>query len=816
MATTKKGALSPRSSNKVTAKTKKKKRVVLLDAHAIIHRAYHALPDFSSSKGESTGALYGLITMLLRIAADLKPDYAAACFDLPDPTHRHMAYEAYKATRLKTEDELVAQLIRARSVFAAFGIPAFEAPGFEADDLLGTIAANLSKNKDIEIVIASGDMDTLQLVKGKQVQVYTLRKGLSDTVMYDETAVRQRYGFGPEAIADYKGLRGDPSDNIKGIAGIGEKTATELIKAFGSIESIYRALDSSPDHLLKAGIKPRIIELLKAGRKDAEFSKMLATIRTDVPVMCTLPPKKWDLCNHRDDILALCTELEFRALKERIASLCRGAGAIEQEEPGEPTLDIDPLRLQEASVAMWLLNSDITNPSIGDILNFGKQDVRGNFEKAREFIFSELEKTGRLKEVFENIERPLIPVVNRMNECGVYLDVPYLKKLAAEYKKELRLIAKRIYAAAGREFNVSSPRQLGAVLYDELKLSLPRQRKTPGGARTTREDELAKMAELHPIIGDVLAYRELFKLLSTYIEKMPLLIGSDGRLHAEFLQSGTTTGRISSRNPNLQNIPIKSEYGRNVRRGFCAAKGNLLLAIDYSQIELRIAAGLSGDKKLSAVFGSGGDVHTEVASEVFGVPHERVDAEKRRRAKVINFGILYGMGVNALRANLGADISRDEAAKFLEAYFKKFPGLAIWIERTKLDAARRGFTETLFGRRRYFAGFKSALPNLRSQAERMAINAPIQGTQADIIKLAMVRADEYIENEGLRKHARLVLQVHDELVYEIDKKKIEQMAPKLRYIMETVVPRKELSGVPITAEASIGENWGDMAKIQRI
>ncbi len=806
--------------NKKTTHSKTK-RLVLLDAHAIIHRAYHALPEFSSSKGEPTGALYGLTTMLLKIAADLKPDYIAACFDLPEPTHRHEAYEAYKATRVKAEDALVAQLIRSRRVFEAFGIPQYESRGFEADDLLGTIASKLSKRKDLDIVIASGDLDTLQLV-GPRVRVYTLRKGLNDTVMYDAEAVRERYGFGPEHVADYKGLRGDPSDNIKGIAGIGEKTASELIKEFGSIKEIYRVLKKGPAELEKRGVKPRIVKFLEEGKKDAEFSKMLATIRTDAPVAFALPESEWRVEDHIDDVLALCDELEFRAIKERLRALGRGKSSEKREEDAEPTETVDPEALQETSIALWLLHSDMTSPAQDDVLRYAKQK---DFAAAREAILGELKKTGRLHDVYEHIERPLAPIVAHMNETGVFLDTAYLKDLAREYKAELGKIAGRIFKAAGHEFNVSSPKQLANVLFDELKLSLPRQKMTAGGARTTREDELAKMEHLHPIVRDVLAYRELHKLLSTYIEKMPGMVGGDGRLHARFLQAGTTTGRMASENPNLQNIPIKSEYGRRVRAAFAAARGNVLAAIDYSQIELRLAAGLSGDKKLLQVFKEGGDIHASVASQVFNVPPEKVDYEMRRRAKVINFGILYGMGVNALKANLdlpaaagaaqaGGGVTRDEAAAFLAEYFKKFTGLALWIERTKLDAARKGFTETLFGRRRYFSGFNSPLPNLRAQAERMAVNAPLQGTQADIIKLAMVRADALIEKNGWREKAKLVLQVHDELVYELAEKESEHIARELRHIMETVVPKSELHGVPIVAEISMGKNWGDMKKVR--
>ena len=353
------------------------------------------------------------------------------------------------------------------------------------------------------------------------------------------------------------------------------------------------------------------------------------------------------------------------------------------------------------------------------------------------------------------------------------------------------------------------------VLYDELKITPAKQKKTATGARTTREEELAKMSDLHPVIADILAYRELQKLLSTYIEKIPPLIADDKRLHAQFLQTGTVTGRMGCQDPNLQNIPIRTEYGKRIRSAFAAEKGFILAAIDYSQIELRIAAGLSGDEKLVRVFKEGRDVHTEVASKVFNVPADKVDYEMRRRAKIINFGILYGMGVNALRANLGEGVSRDDAARYLDGYFKNFSGLARFIEKTKADAARLGYTETLFGRRRYFSGFKSSLPGLRAQAERMAMNAPMQGTQADIIKLAMVEADTLIEKNGWRDKVRLLMQVHDELVYEVDEKDAEQIAHTLRDVMEGVADAKLLSGVPIVAEIALGENWGTTKRIAR-
>jgi len=794
-------------------KTHEKKRLVLLDSHAILHRAFHAIPDFATSRGEPTGALYGLTTMLLKTLDELSPDYLIAARDLPGGTFRDKLFEDYKGTRAPTDETLVEQLKKAPEIFEAFGIPVYCEPGFEADDMIGTIVKELEKNDGIEIVIATGDLDTLQLVKGKKVQVFTLRQGITDTILYDEDRVRERYGFGPEHVADYKGLRGDPSDNIKGIKGIGEKTAEALITEFGSIEDIYKVLKSDPEEFEKAGIKKRVVELLKEGEKDARFSKELATIHCEAPIKFTLPEKEWRITDHIDAIEKMCEKYEFRSVKERVHRIGAGSASVKEEaEPAPKAEDVDPQSFAETSIALWLVNSDISSPSLEEILEYAQTN---DFEKARETIFTKLNDTGRLREVYDTIERPLLPVVQRMNAGGVCIDTKTLEKLAKEYRKELGEIAGRIFQHAGREFNINSPRQLAVVLFDELKIPVVKQKKTATGARTTKEEELAKLKDSHPIIEDILSFRELSKLLSTYVEKMIELIEPDGRLRAEFLQASTTTGRMGCKDPNLQNIPIRTEYGRRIRGAFKAPEGKVLLALDYSQIELRLAAGLSGDEKLLEVFKTGGDVHTAVASQVFSVPPEHVDREMRRRAKIINFGILYGMGVNALRTSLGEGVSREEATRFMDEYFANFSGVAKWIEFTKRDAALKGYVETVFGRRRYLPGFKSLMPQLRSQAERFAVNAPIQGTQADIIKLAMVKADELIEEKGWREKVLLVLQVHDELVYEVPEKSAEEAAKEIREVMESVAPTKELSGVPILAEAAIGKDWGEMQKIKR-
>lgn len=785
--------------------TKKKKRIVLLDAHAILHRAYHALPDFSTSSGEPTGALYGFSLMLLKIIDELNPDFIAACFDLPKPTFRKEAYEAYKEGRAKTDEELVAQIIRARDLLDAFGIPWYELEGYEADDLLGTIVKKLKDNNEVEIIIASGDMDTLQLVDGKKVQVYTLRRGIKDTIIYDEKGVKDRFQFKPHYLADYKGLRGDPSDNIPGIAGIGEKTATTLITSVGGIDDIYKKIEKDRDSLLKLdGISERIVGLLEDNEEEARFSKMLSTIHCDAPFNFSLPELSWRDSFDPQKVSSFFKSLDFGSLINRLENQFE-----EIQEEKEEVPDIEENEVKKVAIALWLVDSEQTHSTLEDILAYANTN---SFPEAKEKIFTEL-KEKNLVDVYEEIELPLIPIIERMEQTGIALDVTYFKKLSDEYRAELIKLEKRIWDHAGEEFNINSPKQLQEVLFDRLELSTSGIKTTSTGQRSTAESELLKLKDKHPIISDIFEYRELQKLLSTYIDVLPKLVEEDGRLHAEFLQDGTTTGRMASQNPNLQNIPIKTELGRRIRNGFVAEKGFSLVAFDYSQIELRIAAMLSGDSKLLSIFKEGKDVHASVASEVFDIPIDEVDKAQRSRAKVINFGILYGMGVNALRSNLGDDVSQKEARKYLDDYFKSFSELARWIEEIKKKTRKDGYTVTHFGRRRYFSGIHSKAPYIQAQAERMAVNAPIQGTQADIIKLAMIRIDEYIEEESLENDARLLLQVHDELVYEIKEKKQKEIAKRIKEIMEGIVPPKETGGITFVTQAEAGGNWGELSAL---
>ena len=786
--------------------------LVLLDSHAILHRAYHALPDFASPTGEPTGALYGVTTMLLKIIEDFKPQYIAACYDLPEATYRHEAYKEYKAGRSKTDEALVSQIIKAREIFNNFGIPIFEKPGFEADDLIGTIAHLTAETPELRVVIASGDMDTLQCVDKKRVEVFTLKRGINDTIIYDEAAVKARFGFGPKMVVDYKGLRGDASDNIPGIRGIGEKTATTLLTTFGTLEQIYKKLEAKggEEKFIQAGITKRIVGLLRDGKEDAEFSKMLATIRTDAIESFDLDTTEWRAHANIEGIQNLFSEFGFRNMTGRIERLFNVVlvdVAAEAEKVGAE-------EIQKAAILLWLLESERTNASYEDIVDYGRSFLQMTTWEETIAAMEEKVKAEGLWELYEQIELPLIPVLEKMKDRGIILDTKYLAKLSKKLHTELDSLEKSIYKHAGVEFNINSPKQMGEVLFDTLELKPKNAKKTGGGQRSTKESELEKLIDEHPIIKDILRYRELKKLVSTYIDNLPEMVGKDGRIHSTLLQTGTSTGRMASKDPNLQNIPIRTEEGRMVRGAFVSEKGYQLVAIDYSQIELRIAAIMSQDAGMIEIFKNGEDVHSGVASRVFGVSEGEVTADMRRKAKVINFGILYGMGVNALRTNLGEETTRAEAQEFLNAYFNTFTRLAEYLEETKSFAREHGYTETMFGRRRHFPGISSSIPFIRAQAERMAINAPIQGTGADCMRVAMRQIHDYIEDLKNSGDVRMLLQVHDELVFEVKDSEVKKVVPELVKIMEAALDGKETFGVPLVADVKVGENWNEMSGLK--
>lgn len=873
--------------------------LVLLDAHAILHRAFHALPAFTSASGEPTGAVYGFVSMLIKIIRELKPEYLAACYDLPEPTFRHAAYEQYKATRPAMDSDLVGQIARSREVLSAFGIPMYEAPGFEADDILGTVVAQNKAHKNLRIVIASGDLDTLQLVSGERVSVYMLRKGIQDTLLYDERAVRERFGFAPAALPDFKGLKGDPSDNIIGVPGIGDKTATTLIAHFGSLERIYKEIRKGAAMLEKAGISKRIVRILSEHEEDAYFSRELATIRTDAPVRFELSQSVWKGAENRARVEAIFDQLNFRNMLQRVefrkpesdntsraqeeegsagidivradqggvALLEKDAsrlwfvdegdtqvvGAITEKSNGKAvavlfdretlsdfrdvlerlllkpeqnfafgakrlyqvfwTCKISPAFFADLWIAGWLIGSGVSSQEAVLRALFPEQsELFGTVPIARRMailftrrdeVFASL-RAQELERVFFDIEMPLIPVLAAMERHGILLDVPYLNKLAKKHRQELSLISQKIQKLAGASFNINSPQQLGAVLFETLELS-GKGRKTKGGARSTRFSELAKLKDQHAIVPLILRHRELSKLMSTYIEKLPGLAEKDGRIHTEFQQTGTVTGRLSSTDPNLQNIPIRTAEGNEIRNAFYAPEGWCLLACDYSQIELRIAALLSGDHTMRAAFVEGKDIHTATAALVFSVAESAVTYEMRRRAKIINFGILYGMGANALAANLG--VPRQEAALFIEEYFNKFAGVKKFVEETKARARKDGFVQTLFGRKRYLPEIHSPLIMRAREAERMAINMPVQGTAADIIKIAMSRIHHSLEKEW-KNRANLLLQIHDELLLEVRVDILDEVASCVAALMKDV----HVGEVPFAVTVKQGKRWGSLEK----
>jgi DNA polymerase I-like protein with 3'-5' exonuclease and polymerase domains/5'-3' exonuclease len=758
------------------------KTIVLLDSHAIIHRAYHALPNFANSQGAPTGALYGLLSMIIKIVEDLKPDYIVAAYDLPKPTFRHKVYENYKAGRVKADDDLIAQLKTSRDVFEALGIPVLDAEGFEADDVIGTLVGKLKVLDGLNVIIASGDMDTLQLVEKKKVQVYTLKKGVTDTILYDEAAVKERYGFGPLQLVDYKGLRGDPSDNIIGVPGIGEKTATTILQEFGTIEKLYAALEKDPAKGKAAGLTDRIVKLLIEHKDDAIFSKTLATIRFDAPIEYVLPEQTFAESVNETAVLDLIAKYEFSSLSAR----ARRVFHFEKVAPAE---DVDPVLLRLASIALWVLSSEQTNPTYEIIL---ERTRKKTLAEAYEVIKTELVRKESMQ-VFEQIEEPLVPIIAEMERYGIMIDQDYFRTLQVRMKEQLDTIEKSIIEQTGVTINLNSPKQLSELLFVTLELK-PKGKQKASGAYTTNAEQLEELRDAHPIIPLLLEYREVQKLLTTYVEALLGHVKEDGRVHATFLQNGSTTGRFSSTNPNLQNIPIKGNSGKEIRHGFVAGPGNVYIGSDYSQIELRVLAMLSNDEQLIETFRKGEDIHMSVASAMFKVPFSEVTNDMRRKAKVINFGILYGMGITALQKNLGT--TRAEAQTFYDSYFDAFPKIREYLESTKNHAREHGYTLTMFGRRRYFPGINASAPFLRAIAERTATNAPIQGTNADIIKIAIKLIDEDLKKAGLIDQAHLILQIHDELVYEVAESVEKEAEEIIKNAMNDVFER---SPFPVTA-----------------
>lgn len=898
-------------------------RLIIIDGNAIIHRAYHAIPPLTTKDGKMVNAVYGFTSMLLKVWKDLKPDHIAVTFDMAGPTFRHVQFKEYKATRVKADQALYDQIPLVHEVVESFDLPIYEMKGYEADDVIGTIVEK-TKGKT-EVFVVTGDMDTLQLVQ-EGVKVYTLRKGISDIVIYDAEEVNKRFGFGSEKMVDYKALRGDTSDNIPGVPGIGEKTATDLIKAYGSIENIYDQLKDEKSKI-KSEIKPGVLNKLTEGEASARMSFELASIN------CAVPDLDFKLENckikefNKSKIEELFQKFEFVSLLKRVpgfdvsvmekethkkkneikmvfseikteAELVGMTKLIEKEKSficrpvlsGKEVLETDLLglilgvqeklffveakmikkilpifqneniqlvghdlkdlfkalkfnfeaeiknNLFDVMVASYLLNPgsrahDITslllkvlgktlaqNTAQTNLFGVDKKNLAEELflvSQTKEKLQTELEQVDNLG-LFKTIEMALIPVLAEMEVNGVAIDLKMMEKLSKEATESLEKITAKIYKFAGMEFNIASPLQLREVLFDKMGLSVAGIKKGKTGLSTSAE-ELEKLRDLHPIIPEISEYRELAKLQNTYIDVLPTLVNKKtNRIHTHYNQTIAATGRLSSIDPNLQNIPIRTELGRAVRKAFIAEPGNVLVSADYSQIELRIVASLAEDKKMIEIFNNDEDIHQATAAAINNVPLDKVTKEMRYAAKEVNFGVLYGMGSYGLSWRTG--ISQFEAKDFIKKYFETFSGVREYIDRTLEFTKKEGYCETLFGRRRYLPELNVGNFQLRAAAERMAVNHPIQGTAADLMKMAMIEVYKELAKGqwpsspparggvGVVGAVKMILQVHDELVLEVKESLAEEVGALVKKTMENVVSLR----VPIKVGVSSNRSWGEM------
>jgi len=881
----------------------------LIDGNSYVYRAYYAIRELTNSKGFPTNAIYGFTNMLLKIIREKKPDGIVVSFDTPVPTERHRIYEEYKAQRPETPRELVEQMPYIKKMISAFNISIFEAPGYEADDLLGTIAKRAA-SEGIDVFIVTGDKDMLQLVNNR-VKIYDPMK---DKVL-DEEFVKEKFGVGPERITEFMALAGDAVDNIPGIKGVGEKTAKELLSEFESLDDLLNNTSR---------IRKDKLRLLVSENADiVRLSKKLATIDTSVPLDINpefisgeefrLKEPDWA------SLLPLFREFEFGSLmklipsgisskvsyetvfsiervkeiaaliKEKFAfdieasasggsrnpltkslvglALCIEKGhafyiPVSHSYSGIPEqinkkdvlgvltrifedeqiakighnlkygimiLKEDGINVKgplfDTMIASYLINPNKPNHSLEEVsmeyLSYRKKTFtevlgkKSSFSEVslkeatsyasenaglslelKEVLFNTL-RENNLEDIYLNIEMPLIYVLADMEEAGVKVDSNKLEGISKELERELDGIQRRIYFLAGEEFNINSPKQLSRVLFHSLGFQPGKKKKT---GFSTEMGVLEELAESHELPREILNFRSLNKLKTTYIDVLPKLINpKTGRIHTSFNQTATATGRLSSSDPNLQNIPIRGEWGRRIRETFIAEGDNLLLSADYSQVELRILAHLSNDEGLINAFKNNLDIHARTASEIFGIPIDKVTPDIRRIAKTVNFGVIYGISPFGLSETLS--ISRDEAKKYIEQYFNRHPGVKSYMEKTLEEARDKGYVSTLFGRRRAVPGIKSKNSNIRQQGERLAINSPIQGTAADIIKIAMINIWKRFKDRDLE--TRMILQVHDELLFELPAEEFSTVKDIVKKKMEGVITLS----VPVSVDINYGKNW---------
>jgi DNA polymerase-1 len=872
-------------------------RLFLLDGHSLAFRAFYALPmSLATTAGQVTNAVYGFTSMLIKLLGEEKPDLLAVSFDVGRPTVRLEKYADYKAGRTEAPDEFRQQLGLIREVLDTLQIPIVAIPGHEADDVIATLALRAhAEGKAVTIVTA--DRDFFQLLRPGIDMLYNVR-GISETLRYDEEKVTERFGLPPSKYLDYVALKGDPSDNIPGVPGVGEKTASKLVQQFGSIEELIERVEEVTPPKLRDKLRDATDQLTR----NKDLARFVTDLELDVDIE-DLVIHEWD----PEAVRRLFNSLEFRSLLERLEDLGRvakpsvEAADLDLREVGEKELAKslegsaprglavrgaagrvdaiavspgagqaasaslatlpapvrafleDPARpkwvhdakehatvLEAAGVhpqgmafdtmlAAYLLDPADSGYSLGALSEqYLGMDVTAASEDAdtagegqlfgqdwkplaaqaagvallAPVLAEKVERAG-LKPLLDDVELPLAHVLARVQATGVAIDVPYLQVMSESLGDKMATLERVIYQHAGEPFNLNSPPQLRVVLYERLGLSPGR--KTSKGALSTDATVLEKLRDQHPIIEALLEYREISKLKSTYLDALPPLVDPrDGRVHTTYVQTSAATGRLSSVNPNLQNIPVRGDTGRQIRKAFISGTpGELLLVADYSQIELRVLAHLSGDEALAAAFASDADIHTATAAKIAGLPEELVDTEWRRRAKVVNYGLAYGMNAYGLAQRLG--IAPDEAQEFIDAYFGGFPKVREFLDRQVGHATVEGFTATILGRRRYLPELQSPNPRMRDMGKRMALNAPIQGTAADLMKLAMIKVDAALRDSGLP--VRMVMTVHDELVFEVPADALEQTGKLVETEMENAYPLE----VPLKVELGHGKNWAEAA-----
>ena len=779
------------------------KTLLLIDAYAMIYRAYYAFirAPRMNSRGENTSAIFGFVVTLDDLVKRIKPTHMAVAFDPHGPTFRHEAYEQYKAQRQETPEDIRKAVPRIKQLLDAMNIPVLEVDGYEADDVIGTLA-HKAENEGFDVYMATPDKDYGQLVTEHVFMYRPRHNGGFEKLGPQE--ICEKYGLqNQRQVIDLLGLMGDSSDNIPGCKGVGEKTATQLLQQFGSIENLLANTDQ-----LKGALQRKVQEQIE----DIRFSYFLATIKTDVPIefdqeSLVCQEKNWD------KLVPLYRELEFSSLLKQAPSeltksdtkpVTKSAAKTKKSKPQEATLDLFsqvsddttplPLRYHYDDVPMMEPKESLEGRLVNYLLN---PEVAYN--PALPIQWDKLKEDSSLWNLYNDVELPLSQVLKEMQDAGVRIDVPMLKMAEEQLTLELVSIEQEIYSSVGLTFNVNSPKQVGEVLFDHLKLDA-KAKKSKTGQYSTSEEVLLALKPKHPVVGMILEYRELKKLISTYISALPTYINPDtGKIHTTYNQTVTATGRLSSSNPNLQNLPIRSERGQLIRQAVIPDDGCLFLSADYSQIELRLMAHFSQDPHLVQAFRSGQDIHAATAAKIFNVPIEEVTKDQRRQAKTANFGIIYGISAFGLAQQL--DCSRSEAKDLIDGYFAAFPGVIDYIERQKELARRQGYAVTLFGRKRYLPDIVSHNATVRSFAERNAVNSPIQGTAADIIKMAMVTIHQRLKEEGLK--AQMIMQVHDELNFNVPENEVDRVREIVVNEMQNVVHLT----VPLIADCGVGENW---------